>query len=228
MSHTRYDDLVYTKVQERLPYCSHSKAPQRHHRRAGGEWGKFQEGKFAIPNLEELCESGFIEIIHSQRCSSCAHLCKAINLYFVYNINISLKSVFEIHGANLPHYHCQLTPLVGHPSDMFKHSSLQGLYTPAQRSPGLKVPTPENFQLLNIGIVSEKPKLTSAENIPCHFDNDSCLCVNHQMQFFFCVCPRNLVPLPKPGRNPWHSEYLFLSAPTACVLHRWLGNINRQ
>ncbi|KAK4006553.1 hypothetical protein OUZ56_011707 [Daphnia magna] len=38
----------------------------------------------------------------------------AINLYFVYNINISLKSVFEIHGANLPHYHCQLTPLVGH------------------------------------------------------------------------------------------------------------------
>ncbi|KAK4026983.1 hypothetical protein OUZ56_016004 [Daphnia magna] len=39
----------------------------------------------------------------------------AINLYFVYNINISLKSVFEIHGANLPHYHCQLTPLVGHP-----------------------------------------------------------------------------------------------------------------
>ncbi|KAK4028325.1 hypothetical protein OUZ56_017605 [Daphnia magna] len=33
---------------------------------------------------------------------------------FVYNINISLKSVFEIHGANLPHYHCQLTPLVGH------------------------------------------------------------------------------------------------------------------
>ncbi|KAK4018695.1 hypothetical protein OUZ56_000740 [Daphnia magna] len=38
------------------------------------------------------------------------------NLYFVYNINISLKSVFEIHGANLPHYHCQLTPLVGHSS----------------------------------------------------------------------------------------------------------------
>ncbi|KAK4006789.1 hypothetical protein OUZ56_011947 [Daphnia magna] len=37
-----------------------------------------------------------------------------INPYFVYNINISLKSVFEIHGANLPHYHCQLTPLVGH------------------------------------------------------------------------------------------------------------------
>ncbi|KAK4030794.1 hypothetical protein OUZ56_024133 [Daphnia magna] len=34
----------------------------------------------------------------------------AINIYFVYNINISLKSVFEIHGANLPHYHCQLTP----------------------------------------------------------------------------------------------------------------------
>ncbi|KAK4006651.1 hypothetical protein OUZ56_011809 [Daphnia magna] len=42
------------------------------------------------------------------------HILCAINLYFVYNINISLKSVFEIHGANLPHYHCQLTPLVGH------------------------------------------------------------------------------------------------------------------
>ncbi|KAK4006391.1 hypothetical protein OUZ56_011544 [Daphnia magna] len=35
---------------------------------------------------------------------------KAINLYFVYNINISLKSVFEIHVANLLHHHCQLTP----------------------------------------------------------------------------------------------------------------------
>ncbi|KAK4006457.1 hypothetical protein OUZ56_011610 [Daphnia magna] len=44
---------------------------------------------------------------------------RLFNLYFVHNINISLKSVFEIHGANLPHYHCQLTPLVGHVGNFF-------------------------------------------------------------------------------------------------------------
>ncbi|KAK4006597.1 hypothetical protein OUZ56_011754 [Daphnia magna] len=69
-------------------------------RESGASW---QEGKFAILNLDELCER-----------ENCVLYRTAINLYFVYNINISLKYVFEIHGANLPHYHCQLTPLVGH------------------------------------------------------------------------------------------------------------------
>ncbi|KAK4006635.1 hypothetical protein OUZ56_011793 [Daphnia magna] len=62
-----------------------------------------------LPRLGKLCpllncNNGFVLFNYKG----------AINLYFVYNINISLKSVFEIHGANLPHYHCQLTPLVGH------------------------------------------------------------------------------------------------------------------
>ncbi|KAK4006400.1 hypothetical protein OUZ56_011554 [Daphnia magna] len=64
---------------------------------------------------------------------------KAINPYFVYNINISLKSVFKIHGANLPHYHCQLTPLVGHVSKYEKlkkpEKKLKKLYQLAPPSP---------------------------------------------------------------------------------------------
>ncbi|KAK4006693.1 hypothetical protein OUZ56_011851 [Daphnia magna] len=66
----------------------------------------------------------------------------AINPYFVYNINISLKSVFKIHGANLPHYHCQLTPLVGHVSKYEKlkkpEKKLKKLYQLAQPSPSVQ------------------------------------------------------------------------------------------
>ncbi|KAK4019188.1 hypothetical protein OUZ56_001216 [Daphnia magna] len=63
----------------------------------------------------------------------------AINPYFVYNINISQNSVFKIHGANLPHYHCQLTPLVGHVSKYEKlkkpEKKLKKLYQLAPPSP---------------------------------------------------------------------------------------------
>ncbi|KAK4006745.1 hypothetical protein OUZ56_011903 [Daphnia magna] len=83
---------------------------------SGASW---QEGKFAIPNLEELCERKFCPLLNCNNGFALINYKGAINLYFVYNINISLKSVFEIHGANLPHYHCQLTPLVGHVGKFF-------------------------------------------------------------------------------------------------------------
>ncbi|KAK4006829.1 hypothetical protein OUZ56_011990 [Daphnia magna] len=87
-----------------------------------------------IPVLKKLCplsncNNGFVLINYKG----------AINPYFVYNINISLKSVFKIHGANLPHYHCQLTPLVGHVSKYEKlkkpEKKLKKLYQLAPPSP---------------------------------------------------------------------------------------------
>ncbi|KAK4006631.1 hypothetical protein OUZ56_011789 [Daphnia magna] len=68
------------------------------------------------------------------------------NLYFVYNINISLKSVFEIHGANLPHYHCQLTPLVGQKPE----KKLKKLYQLAPPSPNASLESNNEDDLFSL------------------------------------------------------------------------------
>ncbi|KAK4006840.1 hypothetical protein OUZ56_011997 [Daphnia magna] len=55
---------------------------------SGASW---QEGKFAILNLDELCER-----------ENCVLYRTAINLYFVYNINISLKPYLKYMGPTYP------------------------------------------------------------------------------------------------------------------------------